>query len=389
MDMKCDYVEYENQIFRIHEIMKKLGLSMSTYRKYRLEQIDPQEAFEKCLLNLPDKVMYQNEMVVARKMIKELNLGLRTYERKRKAGFSAQEAFDYVLNQKIQNKKMDNSNIRRENILRKVRAGKKLDDAIKSSKEIKDVATKRYQNYISRGLPPTYKSLHAYCLEKSYDFRRLIYLLEKYPNFTIQEAEKFLQIGGEKYNGSLKYTAYGISFKSLCLKYGYSYDTCLDYFKETNDVFLAFLYYEVIREGIPFKKRSNVRNMIPFLLDMGENQVSHYLSFFGIPMEFLPQMLNLRNTAIFLKSEFFYYEINYLLEVQWEGICESELLAIDGNDEQKKRKIKERFRRQVLQLLQFGSAEKEQLRNVYRDLVSVQYQNELIWKKRKREISEI
>ena len=61
MNMKCDYVEYENKIFQIHEIMKSLGLSMSTYRKYRLEGMDPQEAFHKCLLNLPDTVMYQNE----------------------------------------------------------------------------------------------------------------------------------------------------------------------------------------------------------------------------------------------------------------------------------------------------------------------------------------
>ncbi len=386
MDMTCDYVEYENQFFRIHEIMKKLGLSMSTYRKYRLEQMDPQKAFEKCLLHLPDKVMYQNEMVVARKKIKELNLGLRTYERKRKAGFSAQEAFDYVLNLKNQNDKINNSNIRRETILRKVRAGENLDDAIMSSKEINEIASRRYQNYISRGLPPTYKSLHAYCLEKNYDFRRLTYLLEQNPYFTLQEAEQFLPIGRECYNGNIKYTAYGIAFKSLCLKYGYSYDTCLDYFKETNNALLAFLYYEVIREKIPFEKRPNVRSMIPYLLDMSEDQVSYHLSFFGIPMEFLPQILNLRSKAIFLQSEFFYYEVNYLLEVQWEELCESELLAIDENDEGMKRKIKEQFRKQILQMLQFGIAEKEQLKNVYQDLISVQYQNELIWRKRKREI---
>jgi len=387
MNMKCDYVEYENKIFQIHEIMKSLGLSMSTYRKYRLEGMDPQEAFHKCLLNLPDTVMYQNEKVIARKMIKELNLGLRTYERKRKAGFSAQEAFDYVLNQKIQNEKIDKSNIRRENILRKVRSGESLDDAIMSSKEISEVAHKRYQSYISRGLPPTYKSLHAYCLEKGYDFRRLTYLLEKNPNFTLKEAEELLQIGRETYNGNLKYMVYGISFKALCLKYDYSYDTCLDYFKKTNDAFLAFLYYDVVRLGIPFGKRQNVRGMVPYLLNMSEEQISENLASFGISIHFLPQMLKLREIAVFLNNELFYYQINYLLEIQWEEVCQNELSYFEGKgDASKKKVIKENFRKKVLQMLQFGPVENEKLQSIYQDLVSVIYRDEQIWRKRKREI---
>lgn len=373
MEMIYDYVEYNDQIYRIHDLAKKLGLCMSTYRTYRLKGISPQEAFEKCLCNLPIKVFFNGELCEVQKLIKNLDLGLRTYQRKVKAGFSPQEAFDYVLEQKK---------------VKDEQAISKLEEMELQKSETEQ--EKKYQEYVRRGLPKKYTSLSAFCFCNNYDYRRVSYLLERYPEETLQNIIENLYVGSGEYKGNLKYTVYGVSFKALCLKYGYLYDTCLEYFKQTNDVYLSFMYFDMIRLGIPFGIRKNVRKLIPYLPDMSEDQIGFNLKYFDIPLEYLELILRLREIALSLQKELFYYELNYMLEFQWEEYCMDDLSRLDNTDlkeyHAQRAMIKNKFRKEVLKMLQYEKKEENELSSRFADLTLVDYPEQVVWCKKRKNV---
>ena len=387
MDMKLDYVIYNHQIFRIHEIAKKLGLSMSTYRKYRLQGLESQSAFDKCLTNLPDMVIYQGEVYAARKLIKELGLGLRTYERKMKSGSSAQEAFDYVLNQKINKEKITQSGLSSEAIQKRVRKGVSLDDAIEMTQQKKDALESKRRSYFSRGLPEEYTSLHEYCFCNNLDYRRIWELLETKPDISLEEAVDLYSSVSGNYRGNLKHVVYGVSFKAFCLKYNYPYSTCLNYFHLTGDIFLAFMYYEIVRLNFSISDRKKIQQIVPFLLEVTDDILEDTMQMFDIPVSFIEKIKQLQLTAMHLRSELFYYEVHYFVESQWEVYCFDELQTLDISDlhqyHHARLAIYKKFKRDVFQLLGFEQHKIEEMYRRYEDLLFYTTQDQTVWRYKK------
>ena len=106
-----------------------------------------------------------------------------------------------------------------------------------------------------------------------------------------------------------------------------------------------------------------------------------------IPLSFLEKIKQLRAIGVYLRSEFFYYEVRYLIEVEWESYFLTELNVLNNSDlskyNQDRLSIHMKFKKEVFQSLGFGHNEIEEMYHRYGNLLSYVGQDGTVWQYKK------